>query len=55
LLVRVRLSRSLFRKLAARAIEERTDVASVILRAVEADIPKRDRRECPPTPRLGRR
>jgi hypothetical protein len=55
LLVRVSLSRSLFRRLAARAIEERTDVASVILRAVEADIRKGYRGECPPAQRLGRR
>lgn len=38
--VQVRLPRPLFRKLAARAIEERTDVSSVIVRAVLSELPK---------------
>jgi len=38
-IVRVRLPRSLFRRLAAKAIEERTDLNSVIIRAVRSDLP----------------
>jgi hypothetical protein len=42
--IRVRLSRTLFRRVAAKAIEEGSDVNQVIVRAVEADNPIRGRR-----------
>jgi hypothetical protein len=35
---RVRLSRALFRRVAARAIEEGTDPAMIVIRAVEAEV-----------------
>ena len=41
---RVRLSRALFRRVAARAIEERTDRGSLIIRAVAADVADGSRR-----------
>jgi hypothetical protein len=44
--VQVRLPRALFRKLAAQAIEERTDLCTVILRAVQSDLPQCGRMVC---------
>ena len=41
--IRIRLPRAVFRKLLARAIEERTDLNSMILRAVLSDLPPEDR------------
>jgi hypothetical protein len=41
--IRIRLPRALFRKLLAKAIEERTDLNSMIIRAVLSDLPLEDR------------
>jgi hypothetical protein len=41
--VRVLLPRPLFRKLMARAILERTDLSTLVIRAVRSDLPKVDR------------
>jgi hypothetical protein len=44
--VQVRLPRALFRRLAAQAIEERTDLSTVIIRAVQSDLPQCGRMVC---------
>jgi hypothetical protein len=41
--VRVHLPRPLFRKLMARAILERTDLSTLVIRAVRAEIPAPER------------
>lgn len=53
--VRVHLPRPLFRKLMAQAILERTDVSSLVIRAVRADQPseKPGRRRLPASPKKG--
>ena len=54
--VRVHLPRPLFRRLMARAILERTDLSSIVIRAVDAGLPPeppRPRRKRPPEPAGG--
>ena len=41
--VHVRLPRTLFRRLMARAILERTDLGSIVIRAIRSEIPEEER------------
>jgi hypothetical protein len=41
--VHVRLPRPLFRRLMARAILERTDLSSIVIRAIRSEIPEEGR------------
>jgi hypothetical protein len=41
--VRVRLPRPLFRRLMARAILERTDLSSIVIRAIQSEMPEEGR------------
>jgi hypothetical protein len=44
--VQVHLPRPLFRKLMARAILERTDLSTIVIRAVRSEMPMEDSRKC---------
>jgi hypothetical protein len=48
--VRVLLPRPLFRKLMARAILERTDLSTIVIRAVRSDMPGEGEGGRPPRP-----
>jgi hypothetical protein len=51
--VRVRLPRPLFRKLMAQAILERTDLSTLVIRAVRSELPVAERAPRPARKALG--